>query len=199
MIGTQMISKGHHFPGVNLVGVLYAEEGLNYPDFRSAERTFRQLTQVAGRSGRGGTAGEVVVQTFMPEHYVFEYLKCHDYDGFMSEELRVRKQLGYPPYSRVVLASLSGRDQILLHRVIERWTGELRTRMAAAGDVAILGPAPPLVPRVKNRYREQVLIKGKISSERKALAIDLFKHTQNSEKGARAIELRWDVDPESFV
>ena len=87
LIGTQMVAKGHHFPDVNLVGVLYAEEGLNYPDFRSSERTFQQLIQVAGRAGRAGKKAEVIVQTFTPEHNVFSFLKTHDYNGFMKEEL----------------------------------------------------------------------------------------------------------------
>jgi len=196
LLGTQMVTKGHHFPGVRLVGVLYAEEGLNFPDFRSAERTYQQLTQVAGRSGRGAEAGEVLIQTYMPEHYAFRYLQRHDYDGFMDEELAIRRKLNYPPFSRIVLASLSARDPGVLSSVVHRWAESLRTLLAGR-PIDVLGPAPPLVPRVKNRYREQVLIKGTLGPEDKARALEAFRRVQGARRGG-AIELRWDVDPESF-
>ncbi len=197
LIGTQMVAKGHHFPDVNLVGVLYAEESLNYPDFRSSERTFQQIIQVAGRAGRAGKKAEVVVQTFTPEHYAFSFLKAHDYNGFMNEELEIRKQLKYPPFSRIVLASCSAPDKGTLHRVIERWTNEMRRRLARA-PVEVLGPAPPLVERVKNRYREQVLIKGSLNTRLKDELLALYRTIAESERGGRSVEMRWDVDPESF-
>jgi primosomal protein N' (replication factor Y) len=198
LLGTQMVVKGHHFPGVNLVGVLYAEEGLNFPDFRSAERTFQQLTQVAGRSGRGGEPGRVLVQTFMPDHYVFRYLVEHDYDGFIREELGLRKQLRYPPYARMVLASCVSRDPDKLHVFMEEWAAAVRREMEGRG-VDVLGPAPPLVARVKNRYREQILIKGNVGQSAKDLALDLYRRLIERRKFSRTIELRWDVDPESFL
>jgi primosomal protein N' (replication factor Y) len=197
LLGTQMVVKGHHFPGVNLVGVLYAEEGLNFPDFRSAERTFQQLTQVAGRCGRGREAGRVLVQTFMPDHYAFKYLVEHDYDGFMKEELKVRRQLDYPPYARLVLASCSARDDNQLRVFMEEWAAAIRRAFSGKG-VNVLGPAPPVVARVKNRYREQILIKGALKQADKDLALDLFRGIIDRRKLSRSIELRWDVDPESF-
>jgi primosomal protein N' (replication factor Y) len=197
LLGTQMVVKGHHFPGVNLVGVLYAEEGLNFPDFRSAERTFQQLTQVAGRCGRGGEAGRVLVQTFMPDHYVFRYLVSHDYDGFMREELQIRRELGYPPFARLVLATCSARDAAKLHVFMEEWAAAIR-RTLESRAVSVLGPAPPVVARVKNRYREQILIKGGLKQSDKDEVLDLYRRIVDRRKLSRVVDLRWDVDPESF-
>jgi primosomal protein N' (replication factor Y) len=200
LLGTQMVVKGHHFPGVNLVGVLYAEEGLNFPDFRSAERTFQQLTQVAGRCGRGGEPGRVLVQTFMPEHYVFRYLVAHDYDGFMKEELKFRKQLRYPPFARMALAACSSRDPNKLRIFMEEWTAAVRRALTAGGKrIDVLGPAPPVVARVKNRYREQILIKGDLNQTDKNKVLALYGEIVERRKLARSIDLRWDVDPESFL
>jgi primosomal protein N' (replication factor Y) len=198
LIGTQMVAKGHHFPNVNLVGVLFAEESLNFPDFRSSERTFRQLVQVAGRAGRGSDKGEVVIQTYIPDHGVFKYLKTHDYDGFMSEELGVRKQLNYPPFSRLILASCTATKEELVSRVAERWAADMR-RMLPRKAVQVLGPVQPVVARVKNRYREQILIKGDLVSTDKVALLDAFKRVAEDEPGGRSIELRWDVDPEAFL
>ena len=196
LIGTQMVTKGHHFPSVNLVGVLFAEESLNYPDFRSTERTLRQLTQVAGRAGRGGEAGEVVIQTYMPEHEVFAHLKSHDYKAFAVEELKVRRLLKYPPFTRIVLASFSAPGQAVLARVVGRWTVTVRKRLKGKADV--LGPVPPLVARVKNRFREQVMVKGRLTDSEKRTLLDDFKKISESERGGRTVQLRWDVDPETF-
>lgn len=198
LLGTQMVSKGHHFPGVNLVGVLHAEEGMNFPDFRSAERTFQQLTQVAGRSGRGGEPGRVIIQTFMPDHYVFRYVCAHDYDGFMKEELAVRKKLGYPPFNRLILVSCSARDPAALRALMEEWAGTVRSTLSP-GRVEVLGPAPPLVARVKNRYRQQILLKGALTGPEKEKIMGSF-HGMAAARGlTRLVDLRWDVDPESFV
>ncbi|MGD8869862.1 MAG: primosomal protein N' [Gemmatimonadales bacterium] len=197
LLGTQMVTKGHHFPGVNLVGVLYAEEGLNFPDFRSAERTYQQLTQVAGRSGRGDSPGTVIIQTYMPDHYAFRFLQRHDYDGFMAEELSVRESLGYPPFSRIVLASASATHPGLLAGVMHAWAERIRPLLAPR-RIVVLGPAPPLVARVKNRYREQILIKGAVSQGDKDAVLAAWNDVVGTRRGARAVDLRWDVDPESF-
>ncbi len=197
LLGTQMVTKGHHFPGVNLVGVLYAEEGLNFPDFRSAERTYQQLTQVAGRAGRGEQPGDVIIQTYMPDHYAFKYLQRHDYDGFMEEELAVRRTLNYPPFSRIVLASCSATNPGLLAGVINVWADAIRPPLASRG-IDVLGPTPPLVARIRNRYREQILIKGPLGQSDKESILAAWERVVRSQKGARAVELRWDVDPESF-
>jgi primosomal protein N' (replication factor Y) len=198
LLGTQMVTKGHHFPGVDLVGVVSAEDGLNFPDFRSAERTFQQLTQVAGRSGRGGPSGGVVVQTYSPEHPVFRYLRTHEYDAFMTEELEVRRSLNYPPYARLVLASCSASSAPLLSAFMEEWAAASRQALAQR-PVAVLGPTAPLIPRVKNRYREQMLLKGAVTQPDKDAVLGACRRILERRKGARAIELRWDVDPEAFL
>ena len=198
LLGTQMVAKGHHFPNVNLVGVVSAEEGLNFPDFRSAERTFQSLTQVSGRSGRAGTAGSVVIQTYSPDHAVFRYLVEHDYDGFMREELETRQALNYPPFSRVVLACCTAADAGVLASFMEGWAAAARALLARR-NVVVLGPAPPLVPRVKNRYREQILLKGAISQSDKDAVLGAFRDLVAKGRGRSSIELRWDVDPESFL
>ena len=198
LIGTQMVTKGHHFPGVHLVGVLFAEDSLNYPDFRSSERTFQLLTQVSGRAGRAGKQGEVVVQTFVPEHAVFAHLLRNDYAGFMHNELEVRKQLRYPPFARLVLASCTATSKVLLHRVIHAWAAEMR-RLSEGRGFIVLGPVSPLVERIKGRFREHVMIKGRLTSADKAELLALFERVAERERGGRSVDLRWDVDPESFV
>jgi primosomal protein N' (replication factor Y) len=195
LIGTQMVAKGHHFPNVNLVGILFAEESLNYPDFRSSERTFQQLIQVAGRAGRASARGEVIIQTYMPEHHVFKFLTSHDYNGFMSEELQLRKQLSYPPFSRLILASCVGAKKDTVERVVHKWAGDMRHIMSGRG-IDVLGPVPPLIPRVKNRYRQQVLIKGDLVNADKSALLDAYQRVAESLPGGRSVELRWDVDPE---
>jgi primosomal protein N' (replication factor Y) len=198
LIGTQMVTKGHHFPRVNLVGVLFGEESLNYPDFRSSEKTFQQLIQVSGRSGRDSDRGEVIVQTYMPEHYVFNYLTTHDFDGFMSEELAVREGLGYPPFCRLILASCSATKEGLVATVINAWAAHIEP-MLAGRPVQVLGPVQPTVARIKNRYREQLLIRGQISNHDKALILNAYSDVVDRIKGGRSVELRWDVDPEAFL
>ncbi len=196
LLGTQMVTKGHHFPGVGLVGVLSAEEELNFPDFRSAERAFQQLMQVSGRAGRSGRRGEVIIQTYIPEHNVFNYLIRHDFTGFMREELLVRKKLGYPPYTRLISAICSGTDRRVLQETAAKWAGELRGTMDKS--VNILGPVPPLIERLKGRYRQQVLLKGRLTGGAKQEAQNILQVVKTRIKGGGQIELRWDVDPESF-
>jgi primosomal protein N' (replication factor Y) len=198
LVGTQMVTKGHHFPNVNLVGVLFAEESLNYPDFRSSERTFRQLIQVAGRAGRSSDRGEVVVQTFAPDHSVFRYLSTYDYAGFMTEELALRRQLKYPPFSRLILAVCAAPDRDTVERVSQRWAATLRETVSR-GEVDVLGPVPPPVARVRNRHLEQILIKGRFGDADKWGYLDAFAGAVGQERGGRSVDLKWDVDPESFL
>lgn len=197
LIGTQMVTKGHHFPDVDLVGVLFGEESLHYPDFRSSERTFRQLVQVSGRAGRDSTQGEVVVQTYMPEHHVFTHLQRHDYDGFMTEELKVRRDLNYPPFSRVVLASCSSTNQAALSEVVRAWAQRMQS-LVSGKPITVLGPVPPVVARVKNRFREHVLIRGLITNKDKIRMLEAFSETVVKARRGRTVDLRWDVDPEAF-
>ena len=111
LIGTQMIAKGLHFPNVTLVGIIYADLALHQPDFRAGERTFQLLTQVAGRAGRGDIEGEVFVQAFTPFHPAIQFARRHDFTGFFEQEMEFRQQLKYPPFSRVALLTLKGRNE----------------------------------------------------------------------------------------
>lgn len=197
LIGTQMVAKGHHFPSVDLVGVLFGEESLHYPDFRSSERTFQTLLQVAGRAGRDSTQGEVVVQTYLPEHHVFTHLVRHDYDGFMTEELKVRKDLNYPPFARLVLASCSSEKQEAVSRVMQAWLGRIKP-LVDGRPLSILGPVPPVVARIKNRYREHLLVRGQVVTRDKRLILGAFDDVARQVPGGSSVDLRWDVDPEGF-
>src|SRR5207247_6561019 len=111
LVGTQMIAKGLHFPNVTLVGIIYADLSLHMPDFRAGERTFQLLTQVAGRAGRGDIEGEVFVQAFTPFHPAIQYARRHDFRGFYEQEIEFRQQLKYPPFSRIALLTLKGRNE----------------------------------------------------------------------------------------
>lgn len=197
LLGTQMVTKGHHFPGVHMVGVLSAEEELNFPDFRSAERSFHQLIQVSGRAGRDSKRGEVLVQTYIPDHSVFAHLLSHDYTGFMKEELAVRKKLCYPPYTRLAAALCSAKEAPLANAVMSEWTRRLRRESPTRGLI-ILGPTPPLLPRLRGRYREQVLIKGDLTARAKQRALELFELVVSEIRGGSSVDIKWDVDPHSF-
>ncbi len=156
VIGTQMVAKGHDFPGVRLVGVVLADIGLHLPDFRAAERTFQLLTQVAGRAGRDRAPGRVVVQTYSPEHYAIKPVRHHDYEGFYAEELGHRSALGYPPFGKLVHVLVSGPE-------VESTLAAATTLAAGAGPepgVDILGPAPAPLSRLRGRHRFQILAKG---------------------------------------
>ncbi len=164
LVGTQMIAKGHDFPGVGLVGVVNADLGLHFPDFRAAERTFQLLTQVSGRAGRGGLPGRVLIQTYQPDHPAIAPVVDHDYERFYLGERDLRHRLGYPPFGRVALVRVSGSDEGLAHLSAERLAkagrealSRLETEGAAGGEV--LGPAPAPIARLRGRYRFQVLVK----------------------------------------
>jgi len=159
LVGTQMVAKGHDFPGVRVVGVVAADLGLHLPDFRAAERTFQLLTQVAGRAGRDALPGRVVVQTFVPDHYALRPVRDHDYETFYAAEIEQRAALGYPPCGHLARALLSGEDEEEVARAAAL-LGE-RAREAAAGrGVEVLGPAEAPLPRLRRRHRHQLLWKG---------------------------------------
>ena len=157
LVGTQMVAKGHDYPGVRLVGVVAADLALHLPDFRAAERTFQLLTQVAGRAGRGAAPGRVVLQTFVPDHYAIEPVRSHDYERFYRAELASRATLGYPPFGHLAHALVSGPDDAAARRAAERLAGDAR---AQAGGAEILGPAPAPLARLRGRFRHQILVKG---------------------------------------
>jgi primosomal protein N' (replication factor Y) len=192
LIGTQMIAKGHDFPGVTLVGVVSADASLNLPDFRSSERTFQLVTQVMGRAGRGDKPGRVLVQTLAPEHYALTSAVAHDYEGFYEKELAFREDVGYPPFAHLASltissvasaqAASSSEEAAELLRKIKR---ECRLR------VEILGPVTAPLGKVRGRFRWQILLKGRERSELHKL---LF-HFRSGYSHPSTVRLVVDIDP----
>jgi primosomal protein N' len=135
LVGTQMIAKGLHFPNVTLVGIIHADLGLHVPDFRAGERTFQLLTQVSGRAGRGDVEGEVFVQTFTPFHPAIQFARRHDYLGFYEQEMEFREQLKYPPWSRVALLTVRGRNEEKVKLVAEHLKKTLATQLESWRDL----------------------------------------------------------------
>ncbi|MEE9197037.1 MAG: primosomal protein N', partial [bacterium] len=159
MVGTQMIAKGHDYPNITLVGVVSADTSLHVPDFRAAERTFQLLTQVAGRTGRGEAGGEVIVQTYMPDHYAIAHAVRHDYAGFYAEEMPRREAVGWPPFTRLALLRLEGARQEVVEDAARALAEACREEAGGISGGEVLGPAWAAVARVKNRYRRQLILK----------------------------------------
>lgn len=161
LVGTQMVAKGLHLPNVSLVGIISADTLLTMPDFRSAERSFQLLTQVAGRAGRGDNLGKVVIQTFNPRHRAIQAAASQDYRRFYQEEIKFRKQGGYPPYSKLLRVLVTGKDEEQAKNLAVWLANKVRQRSeGAAKQIEVLGPAPAPIFRIRNRYRWQMLIKG---------------------------------------
>jgi primosomal protein N' (replication factor Y) len=162
LVGTQMIAKGLDFPTVTLVGVILAETSLNLPDFRAGERTFNLLTQVAGRSGRSHRGGEVVFQTYQPDHECILAAQQHDYDAFCGEELITRELLGYPPYTHALRLLLRGTDESSViaaaHALNDALVERKRDDSTRFGRVVIKGPAQAPLSRIRGQHRWHFLL-----------------------------------------
>ena len=196
LVGTQMLAKGHDFPNVTLVGVVSVDAGLALPDFRSAERTFQLITQVAGRAGRGDRPGRVLIQTYHPYHYALRHACAQDYDGFYNEEIQYRQNHSYPPF--VALASLlvHGPD---LGRV-RADSLELRKQLDAANEqrkCRILGPAPAPLARLKGEHRFQLLLKSRSRRVLREVADAALK--ASSENGVNLRSVNLEIDPVSIM
>jgi len=159
LLGTQMVAKGLDFPNVTLVGVISADTQMLLPDFRSAERTFQLLTQVAGRAGRSQLAGEVVIQTMQPQHYSLKHVLTHDYAGFYAEELAYRREVHYPPFSRIVLLEFKGKQEELVHSRASQYAEFLRKERGDS-PYDVLGPADAAIPKIRNLFRKHIVIKS---------------------------------------
>jgi primosomal protein N' (replication factor Y) (superfamily II helicase) len=170
LVGTQMIAKGHDIHGVTLVGVVGADFALGFPDFRAAERTFQLLTQVAGRAGRGDTPGEVILQTYSPEHYAIQYAAKHDYAAFFEKELQFRRWMHYPPFTAI--ANVLVRSDNLAHAL--RWSGEIGKWFDKnkTNGLRVMGPAVAPLSRLKGDHRYHFVLK---SASRPALNESLRK------------------------
>ena len=159
MIGTQMIVKGHDFPNVTLVGVLAADMSLYSDDYRSGERTFQLLTQAAGRAGRGRRPGEVIIQTYSPDHYSIRMAARQDYEGFYEKEMNYRDLMGYPPASQLMAVLMTGSDENKLTTAAE-YLKKYAIRVSADGEVQVIGPASPSVGKVNDVYRKVIYLKS---------------------------------------
>ena len=188
LVGTQMIAKGHDFPGVTLVAVVNADDSLNFPDFRSAERTFALLSQVAGRAGRAERPGQVFIQTYAPEHYALSCAATHDYEGFFACDIAFRKELDYPPFGYLANLVFSGNDEKKVASEAQRLASEL-CRMA--GEAQVLGPAPCPLARLRGKSRVQLLLKAATRPAMRRLLTLL----QQQRKVASGVGLTVDVDP----
>lgn len=198
LVGTQMIAKGHDFPGITLIGVICADLSLNFPDFRAGERTFQLLAQVAGRAGRGMDPGRVVMQTYNPEHFSIVAATQQDIDSFYEREIAVRRQLRYPPFSRMVHLHISSTD-FTKARERAREAGEACMALKGSekemfGAIEVLGPVEAPIYKLSNRYRWQILLKSSAVSPLKSFVRRLLE-----ENGARlkrgGVRLVVDVDP----
>ncbi len=214
LIGTQLVSKGHDFPGVTLVGVVSADQGLRLPDFRAAERTFQLLTQVAGRSGRGTTPGRVLVQTFYPEHYAIRLAADQNYEGFFAKEMRFRRMMRYPPVTalaRIVAQHNKLEKAVEAARGVERYlkravpgeedqeSGVRRQGSGAGGPFrfAVLGPGPAPLARIQGRHRIQFLIKAASRTELNRLLGGLALHLEAERIPPPSVLI--DMDPVSVM
>jgi primosomal protein N' (replication factor Y) (superfamily II helicase) len=161
LLGTQIVAKGHDFPGVTLVGIISADTGLYFPDFRSFERTFQLLTQAAGRAGRKDKSGEVIIQTLSPDHPVLQFASTHDYEGFFRWEMGQREELGYPPYGRLAMAVFRGQKLDQTEKAAVRFAGLIN----AGSRFDVLGPAPAPLSRLKGDYRYQIIFRQSKSAD----------------------------------
>jgi primosomal protein N' (replication factor Y) len=198
LVGTQMITKGYDFPDVTLVGVIAADFSLGFPDFRAGERTFQLLSQVAGRAGRGDQEGNVIVQTFNPEHYAITTAEHHDYKSFFQQEKELREQLGYPPFSHLACLRFQGNNQkttaAMAQRLGQEMTGILRRWPKRGKEIQVLGPVEAPLAKLKGKYRWQILVKSKGV----ALLQYFLKEVGGLSKGilrSSGVSMMIDVDP----
>jgi primosomal protein N' (replication factor Y) len=191
LVGTQMIAKGLHFPNVTLVGIVHADLGLHMPDFRAGERTFQLLTQVAGRAGRGDVEGEVIVQAFTPFHPSIQCARRHDYLAFYEQEIQARAQLRYPPFSRVALLTLKGRNDDKVKFIAEHVKKELAQATAGIPRLILAGPGPAPLLRAQSLFRYQLMLRAPQMSKLGPVLSDLCARTKLPDD----VTLSVDVDP----
>lgn len=189
MVGTQMIAKGHDFPNVTLVGVLAADSMLNAGDFRSSERTFQLLTQVAGRAGRGDIGGRVIIQTYNTEDYSIIAACSHDFIGFYNQEILIRKRLSYPPFSNIAIVTFSGRKDRAIFEIAKSIKPELLEK--GASDLEVLGPSRCPIPKIANKYRWRLVIKSK---DIDMLIDELTKMSDRIWKKAKDSDIMMSID-----
>ncbi len=194
LIGTQMVAKGLDFDNVRLVGIMHADQMINFPDFRSAERAFQLMVQVAGRAGRRDTPGKVIIQTYKPDHPVIQQVLAHDFKEFYAREIAERHKFNYPPFFRLIKLTLRHKDYNLLQEASDRLYQRLQTGLGSQ----VLGPQTPSVGRIRNYYLKDMLIK--IENEAKGLNKTkawIRQHIMafNEIKAFKSVYVHADVDP----
>ena len=206
LAGTQMVTKGHDFPGVLTVGVVLADLSLNFPDFRSAERTFQLLTQVSGRAGRGEERGRVYVQSYNPDHYSIRAASAHDYDAFAERELQLRKELAFPPHGHLIAVKFESERESEATQAARDYASAARTMLRRNDDlgqqVFMLGPAMAPLARLKGRARWQILLKSRERPPLRHLArrtLQTVGHFDNSQSRYRDVRIIVDVDPVNML
>ncbi|HIF03729.1 MAG TPA: primosomal protein N' [Nitrospinaceae bacterium] len=195
LIGTQMITKGHDFPNVTLVGVIYADISLNIPDFRSAERSFQLLTQVAGRAGRGKVPGLVIIQSLLANHYVFDFVKEHDFRGFSEKELALREKLKYPPFTRMVSIEIESvyeqAGEIFANSIMK----SLARILKGTNGIEVLGPARAALYQINNRFRRHLILRSYDYRKLHSVLNRLYEIPEYKKSSNPKIKLILDVDP----
>lgn len=194
LIGTQLVAKGFDFPRVTMVGVISPDVALGLPDFRSAERTFQLLEQVAGRCGRRKEPGSVVVQTYQPEHYALRAAEGHDYEGFFAQEIETRRLHGFPPFcvlARLVFSAEADKDAREAAEAMAERLGD----SCRQGGADVLGPAPAAQALLRGRHRWNILVRA----ENHEKLLPPLKQAISTMKLPRSVEMIVDVDPQSLL
>lgn len=200
LVGTQMLAKGHDFPDVTMVGVLAADSGLAFPDFRSAERTFQLLTQVAGRAGRGSSPGRVVLQSFYPDNYALRFARKQDYRGFYDQEIEFRRLMGYPPFRNLIQILVSDADSAKANKTADRIAAALRERLQSMEEdmrPRLLGPAPAPLEKLRGKYRVQILMKWRPGTGHAPILEGCFSDLARHKVSTAGVHV--DVDPLSLL
>lgn len=193
LVGTQMIVKGHDFPNVTLVGILAADLSLNQNDYRAGERTFQLLTQAAGRAGRGERPGEVVIQTYQPEHYSIIHAAGQDYESFYEEEITYRELLQYPPAAHMLAVMSTAKEEKQGETVLSGMAGCIRDRFGPEKGLYIIGPAPAAVSKINDLYRHTLYFKH--SDYEKLVQIKDMLETYMKEHDLKNQNVQFDFDP----
>ena len=197
LIGTQMVVKGHHFPNVTLVGVIAADGSLNIDDYRASERTFQILTQVSGRAGRENLEGNVVIQTYNPDHFSIECAKKQDYDEFYQIEQNLRKQLKYPPFCDIIVVGISGENQKEVEQISQNLYTKLDEKMKKLEtDLVLYSPRPAPIDKIKNKYRFRLIIKGTFNDVANNMIQEVLEDVY---KTGNKIRIVVDVNPSSMM
>ncbi|MEN8141391.1 MAG: primosomal protein N' [Thermodesulfobacteriota bacterium] len=197
LVGTQMIAKGHHFPHVTLVGLVWADAGLSFPDFKAGERTFQLIAQVTGRAGRGDKAGRVLIQSYQPDHYAVQMARAHDFQGLYEREISLRQTLRYPPFARLINVKFSGLSEEATRACAEQCAAMARS-WGQQKELEILGPAPAPIARLRERFRFQLLLKGWHLPSLQALAHHL-RHQPPPAVRQDKVRMTLDVDPDTML